>query len=79
MVRDQESLLPPHEDSATIPVTHRQKGLLQIILDMSESWETRPMDHVLLLIGAPVLCQESVSTADDFSVEIRCELRPVIC
>jgi hypothetical protein len=49
------------------------------MFDMSEGRETLPVDHVLLLVGTPVLCQKPIFTTNDFRIEIRGELWPVIC
>jgi len=51
---------------------------LQLMLDMSESRETLPVDHILLLVGTPVLCQKPILVTDDFCIEIRGELWPVV-
>jgi hypothetical protein len=51
---------------------------LQLMLDMSESRETLPVDHILLLVGTPVLCQKTILVTDDFCIEIRGELWPVV-
>lgn len=46
---------------------------------MSECREALPVNHVLLFIGAPILGQESITTAYDFCVKISGQFRPVIC
>jgi hypothetical protein len=52
---------------------------LQLVLDMSESRETLPVDHVLLLVGTPILGQKSILAADDFCIKICGELWPIVC
>lgn len=37
------------------------------------------MDHVLVLSSPPILGQETIASADDLSIKISGELRPVIC
>jgi len=78
MVGYQESLLPPHENSATIPVAYCQVRFLQLILDVTECDKTRPMNHVFLFRSAPILSQEPVPTADNFSVKVGSQFWPVI-
>lgn len=78
MVWDQELFLPPHEDCTTISVTHRQVWLLQLVLHMSESRESLPVDHILLLIRTPILCQEPVPTAYNLCIKVGGEFWPVV-
>jgi len=78
VVGDQEALFPSHEHSARVAV-HRQVWGLELVLDMTEGGEAGPMYHVTLLIGTPPPGQKAISTADDFSIKISRELRPVIC
>jgi hypothetical protein len=52
---------------------------LQLVLDMAEGWEARPMYHVTVLVGTPPPSQETMPTADYFCVKVSRELRPVIC
>ena len=77
MVRNEEALLPSHEHSSTVTV-HCEMRHLQLVLDMAESGETSPMDHVLLLIGTPIPRQETIAASDDLGVEVGCQLRPVV-
>lgn len=53
--------------------------LFEIIFDVFEGIEPLPMHHILLFRSAPILRQKSISTADDFCVEVRSEFWPVIC
>ena len=46
---------------------------------MAEGWETRPMDHVTLLVSTPPPGQEAITTANDFCIKVGRELRPVVC
>ena len=79
VIRDKELLLPTHEDRAAVErILHRQVGLLELVLDVAERRESRPMHHVLLLIRPPVPRQETVPTADDLRIEICRQLGPVI-
>lgn len=79
MVGYQEPLFPPHENRATVAVADGQVGLLQVALNMTESREPLPMDHVFLFIGAPFLRQKSIAAAYDFCVKISGQFRPVVC
>lgn len=79
MIRNQKPFLPPHEHCTTVPIVHRQMWFLQFMLDMSEGRETLPMDHVLLFVCTPVLCQKSILVTDDLCIKIRGELGPVVC
>jgi hypothetical protein len=78
VVRDQETLFPSHKHSARVAV-HCQVWALQLVLNVAEGRETRPMDHVTFLIGTPPSGQEAMTTADDFCVKVSRELRPVVC
>lgn len=79
MVRDKESFLPAHKDSAMVIVRHGQVRSLQIVLNMSECREALPMDHVFLFRGTPVARQEAVTASNNFGVKVSCELWPVLC
>jgi hypothetical protein len=79
MVRDKESLLPAHKDSPAVILGHGQVRSLQLVFNMSECWEALPVDHVFLFRGTPVARQEAVTAPNDFGIEIRCELWPVLC
>src|SRR5882762_11076876 len=79
MIWNQKPLLPPHEHCTAVPITHRQVGFPQLVLDMSEGGETLPVDHIFLLVGTPVLCQKSILATNNFCIEIRGELWPVVC
>ena len=46
---------------------------------MLKGRKTRPVDHVFVLSGSPILGQESIAAADNLSIKIGGELRPVIC
>jgi hypothetical protein len=78
MVWDQEPLLPPHKDDATVSVIQSHMGSLSLMPNVLESWETRPMDDVLVLGCTPVLCEEAIAAADNLSVEISGEFWPII-
>lgn len=78
MVRDEEALLPPHKDGAAVAVRHGEVRLLELALDMAEGGEARPVYHISLLCGAPVLSEEAIARANDFCVKVCCELRPVV-
>lgn len=78
MVRNQKPLLPPHKHYTTVSIAHSQVWLLQLMLDVSESGETLPVNHILLLVGTPFLCQKSILVADDFCIEICGEFWPVV-
>lgn len=80
VVWNKELLLPPHEHCTAIEgVLHSQVGLLELVLDVPESRESRPVDHILLLRSAPIAGQESISTANYLSVKVGRELWPVVC
>lgn len=70
MIRDQKLFLPPHENCTTISVTHRQVRLLQVVFHMSESRESLPVDHILLFIRTPILCQEPITAAYDLCIKV---------
>lgn len=53
-------------------------GHVQLVLHMPEGGEPRPVGHVFLLVRSPVLRQEAIAIADDFSVKIGRELRPIL-
>lgn len=79
VVRDEELLLPTHEDSSAIEgVLHRQVWLLELVLHMSEGGEPGPVHHVLLLVRSPVARQEAISASNDLGVKVGRELRPVV-
>lgn len=79
MVWDEELLLPTHEHCTTAEgILHCQVRLLELILHMSEGGESGPVHHVFLLVRSPVACQKAIPASNDFSVKVRCELRPVI-
>lgn len=79
VVWDKESFFPPHEDCSPVSISHGQQGPLEIILDMTECGEARPMNHVLLLIRAPVLCNETIPTPNNLGVKVGCQFGPVFC
>lgn len=79
MIGNQELLLPPHEHCSPISVLHRQVRLFEFMSDMSESGETSPVNHIFLFRCPPIPRQESIPTPDDLGIEVRRELRPVIC
>lgn len=78
MVRDKESLLPAHKDSPAVILRHGQVRPFQFVFNMSECWEALPVYHVLLFGGAPIARQEAVTAANNFGIEVRCELWPVL-
>ena len=79
MIWYQKPLFPSHEHCTTISVAHGQMRFLQLVLDVSKCRETLPVDHVLLLVGTPILCQKSILATNDFCIEVRGELRPIVC
>jgi hypothetical protein len=79
MIWHQEPLLPPHKDSTSIPIVHRQIRPFELMFHMSESRKTLPMNHIFLLVCPPILGQKPIPTANYFCIEIRSELRPIIC
>jgi hypothetical protein len=78
MVGHKELLLPPHEHSPSVSIFHSQMRFLELVSDMSEGWETTPVNHVLLLCSAPASGEETVPAPDDLRVKERRELRPVV-
>ena len=79
VVGDQELLLPAHEDRPSVErVGHRHLRLLELVPDVAEGREPRPVHHVLLLGRAPIARQEPVPTPNDLGVEVRRELGPVV-
>ena len=79
MIRDKELLLPTHKDRTAIErVLHRQVGLLELVLHMSERGEAGPVHHVLLFRCSPVARQEPVPAANYLGVKIRRQLWPVV-
>lgn len=79
MVWHKEPFLPSHENGAPVPtIIHRQIGLLQIVLHLTERRKALPVHHIFSFGGAPPLREEAVSTTDDLRVEIGRELRPIV-
>jgi hypothetical protein len=78
MIRYQELLLPSHKDGSAIPLADRQIRFLELILDVPEGGETRPVNHVFMFTRPPVLRQESISTADNLGVKVRRKLWPIV-
>jgi hypothetical protein len=72
MIRDQKTLLPPHEDVLSlreIPV--REIGLLCLLRERSPRGKSSPMCHIRLLSSTPsfMSCLESVFSSDDLAFE----------
>lgn len=72
MVRNEESFLPPHENSPSIAIGHGQMWSPELILDMPKGRETLPMHHIFLFIRTPLLRQKAVAAANDFCVKVGC-------
>ena len=77
VIRHQELLFPPHKNSPSVCIFHRQMWFLEFVLDMTESRETGPMYPVLLLTSAPVSGQEAIPTTDDFRIKVGGKLGPI--
>lgn len=74
VIRDQETLLPPHEHGPSVAVRDGVVRSFKVVLNVTEGGEAGPMYHVVGLVGAPVLSTEAVATANDFSVKVGGEL-----
>ena len=48
------------------------------MFDLTKGGESSPMYPVLLFAGAPVPCQETVPTTDDFCIKVGGELGPIL-
>lgn len=78
VVRDKESFLPPHENGPPIAIRHGEMWSPEFVLDMPESRETLPMDHIFLFVRSPFFCQKAVAAADYLCVKVSCQLGPII-
>jgi hypothetical protein len=79
MVRDQESLLPPHKHRTSVPVVDRHVWPLGLGPNMLIRREPRPMDLILVLGGTPVQSTEAIPRTDNLSIEVCRQLWPVFC
>ena len=79
VVRDEELLLPAHKHCAAIErILHRQVRLLELVLDVPERGEPRPVHHILLLVCSPVPRQETIPAANNLGVEVGRQFGPVV-
>ena len=78
VIRDEEPFLPAHENRTAVTVGEGVAGLLQLVLDRLECREPLPVHHIVLLGSVPLPREEPMSAANDFGIEIRCQLGPVV-
>jgi len=78
MIWNQEPLFPPHKDYTAVSIVKSQVRVLCVVSDVLKGGKSRPVHQVLVLSSTPILCEETITVANDLSVKIRRELRPVI-
>lgn len=74
VIRNQETLLPPHEHGPSVAVRDGVVRSFKVVLNVTEGGEAGPMYHVVGLVGAPILSTEAVAAANDLSVKVGGEL-----
>jgi len=77
MIWYQEFLFPSHEHSPPFAIWDRQGGRLTLVLYMPEGRKPRPMLLVVVFCSAPFLCQKAMPTADDLSIKVGRQFRPI--